>query len=199
MYRAMSRSATRERIVAAFLRLAAERGIDSTATRAVALEAGVSELTLFRHFGDKATLMREAIREAGPTERLRSYDVAVDASTPASAAAGLTACLSYLRDELLSRQDLLQFAMAEARRHPELQEELMAGPREASMLLDRALQQAAPQLRPDVDRRAALISLEGLILLTVLWHAQGWMQLERSEWDALLEASVRILMQPQPS
>jgi AcrR family transcriptional regulator len=185
---------TRARILEAFLRLAVERGIDSTPTRLVAEEAGVSELTLFRHFGDKATLVRSAIRHAAPTEQLRAYDPAIDASTPELAVASLSRCLRYLRDEAVRRQDLLHFALSEARRHPELKDELITGPREAVEVLQRALQQAAPQLRPDVDVRAAVISLQGMLLLTVLWTLHGWMQLQRAEWDDLLETAVRVLI-----
>ena len=191
-------SQTRARIAAAFLQLAAERGIDSTTTRAIAEAAEVSELTLFRHFGDKATLVREAIREAAPTEQLRSHAVAIDASSPEHALEGLTACLRFLRDEMLQRADLVQFAIAESRRHPELREELMVGPRQAGMLLGEALRQAAPQLRPEVDPSATVLSLEGLILLTVLWTMHGWLRLGRPEWDVLLEAAVRPLVRTDP-
>ena len=61
-------------------------------------------------------------------------------------------------------------------------------------VLQRALQQAAPQLRPEVDRQAAVISLQGLLLVTVLWTFHGWMQLEPQEWDGLLEAATRTLV-----
>jgi AcrR family transcriptional regulator len=185
---------TRARILEAFLRLAAVRGIDSTPTRLVAAEAGVSELTLFRHFGDKATLVRGAIRHAAPTDELRAYDPAIDASTPESAVASLSRCLRFLRDEAVRRQDLFHFALSEARRHPELQDELMAGPRQAVEVLQRALWQASPQLRPEVDLRAAVLSLQGTLLVTVLWTLHGWMRLERGEWDQLLEAAVRVLV-----
>ena len=178
----------------AFFRLAVERGIDSTSTRAVAEEAGVSELTLFRHFGDKASLVRAAIRHAAPTEQLRAYDPAIDASTPESAAADLGRCLRYLRDEAVRRQDLFHLALSEARRHPELQDELIVGPRQAVEVLRRALQQAAPQVRPEVDVGAAVISLQGLLLVTVLWTLHGWMQLKPAEWDELLESAVRMLV-----
>jgi AcrR family transcriptional regulator len=191
---------TRARILEAFLRLAVERGIDSTPTRLVAREAGVSELTIFRHFGDKATLVRAAIRHAAPTEQLRAYDPAIDASTPESAVASLSRCMRYLRDEAVRRQDLIHFALSEARRHPELKQDLITGPRQAVDVIQRALEQAAPQLRPDVDLRAAVTSLQGLLLLTILWTLNGWMALSREEWDGLLEAAVRVLVKsPSPA
>jgi AcrR family transcriptional regulator len=196
--RRAGREATRARILAAFLRLAAERGIDATTTRAIAEEAGVNELTLFRHFGDKATLAREAVRAAAPTELLRAHHPAVDVSTPEATVAGLAACLRFLRDQMLDRQDLLQLALAEARRHPELREELLAGPRQAGALLADALRQAGPRLRAEVDPQAAVFSLEGLLLLTVLWTTHGWMTLGRRAWDSLLESAVRVLVDLSP-
>ena len=196
--RRAGREATRARILEAFLRLATERGIDATTTRAIAEEAGVNELTLFRHFGDKATLAREAVRAAAPTELLRAQRPAIDVSTPEATVAGLAACLRFLRDQMLDRQDLLQFALAEARRHPELREELLAGPQQAGALLADALLQAGPRLRPEVDPQAAALSLEGLLLLTVLWTTHGWMTLDREAWDSLLEAAVRVLVEVSP-
>ena len=57
-----------------------------------------------------------------------------------------------------------------------------------------ALQQAAPQLRPEVDVGAAVVSLQGMLLVTVLWTLHGWMQLQPAEWDELLESAVRMLV-----
>ena len=39
-----------------------------------------------------------------------------------------------------------------------------------------------------------MISLQGLLLVTVLWTLHGWMRLEPEEWDDLLEAAVRVLV-----
>src|SRR6266568_470072 len=149
----------------AFLRLAAQRGVDSTPTRLVAREAGVSELTLFRLFGDKATLIRESLRHAAPTEQLSQYETSIDATTPESAASGLLRCLTYLRDQLRQRQTLLRFAISEIRQHPELRDDLRQAPMEAGALVERALREAGPRLRPGIDTRAALYCLEGLLLL----------------------------------
>ena len=73
----------------AFIHLAAERGIDATTTRAVADAAGVNEVTIFRHFGDKATLAREAIHHTAVVDRVGAYPLAIDVSTP-DRAAGVT-------------------------------------------------------------------------------------------------------------
>lgn len=53
---------TQEKILAAAFRLFSDRGYDSTSTRLIAEEAGVNEVTLFRHFGSKRELFDDVIR-----------------------------------------------------------------------------------------------------------------------------------------
>lgn len=53
-----------ERLVEAALQLLTERGYKGATTAAIAERAGVAELTLFRHFGNKATLVKEACRRS---------------------------------------------------------------------------------------------------------------------------------------
>lgn len=55
----MSRRSTREALQIAALELFAERGYDATPTAAIAARAGVSEMTLFRHFGTKSAFLVE--------------------------------------------------------------------------------------------------------------------------------------------
>jgi AcrR family transcriptional regulator len=55
----------RERILRAAARVFAETGYRGATTRRIAQVADVNEVTLFRHFGSKDELIREAIRHAG--------------------------------------------------------------------------------------------------------------------------------------
>lgn len=58
----MKTKQTRETILAAALRLFSQRGFLGATTRQIACEAGVAEVTLFRHFGSKEKLFEEVIR-----------------------------------------------------------------------------------------------------------------------------------------
>jgi len=58
----MKAEPTRETILAAALRLFSQRGFLGATTRRIAGEAGVAEVTLFRHFGSKEKLFGEVIR-----------------------------------------------------------------------------------------------------------------------------------------
>lgn len=51
----------RDQILEAALKIYAEAGTRGATTRRIANEAGVNEVTLFRHFGSKETLIREAL------------------------------------------------------------------------------------------------------------------------------------------
>ena len=62
-------------------------------------------------------------------------------------------------------------------------------------LLRQALEQAAPRLRPEVQLEASVLSLLGLVLLTVIWGSRGWLELDDAHWDGLFEAAVRPLVQ----
>ena len=54
---------TGSRLLDASLELLAERGYRGATTREIARRAGVTELTLFRHFGTKDALLREAVQQ----------------------------------------------------------------------------------------------------------------------------------------
>src|SRR3990172_7044895 len=52
---------TRDKILKAAAMVYAETGFRGATTRRIAQEAGVNEITLFRHFGSKGRLLHEAI------------------------------------------------------------------------------------------------------------------------------------------
>jgi AcrR family transcriptional regulator len=54
----------RDQLIEAAARLYAEAGYRGATTRRIAGEAGVNEITLFRHFGSKDALIREAVSRA---------------------------------------------------------------------------------------------------------------------------------------
>lgn len=59
----------RERLIEAAARVFAEAGYRGATTRRIAQDAGVNEITLFRHFGSKDALLSEAVRVHGVPEK----------------------------------------------------------------------------------------------------------------------------------
>lgn len=58
----MNKSITEKRLLEATLRLISEKGYLGATTREIAHEAGVTEITLFRHFGSKERLFGEVLK-----------------------------------------------------------------------------------------------------------------------------------------
>jgi AcrR family transcriptional regulator len=58
----MKKSETKELLLMATLKLISEKGYLGATTREIAKEAGVTELTLFRHFGSKEKLFEELLK-----------------------------------------------------------------------------------------------------------------------------------------
>ena len=58
----MKKPSTQQKLLDASLKLISEKGYLGATTREIAQEAGVTELTLFRHFGSKEKLFEELLR-----------------------------------------------------------------------------------------------------------------------------------------
>lgn len=67
----MVKTKTEERLLQATLSLISEKGYLGTTTKEIALEAGVTEVTLFRHFGSKEHLFQEVLNRYTFLPRLK--------------------------------------------------------------------------------------------------------------------------------
>ncbi|MFZ5814359.1 MAG: TetR/AcrR family transcriptional regulator [Bacillota bacterium] len=185
---------TDDLILSAFLRLTAERGLDGVTTREIAQEAGVNPVTLFRRFGDKATIAVEAIRRYSPVARLENQTPAVDLG---NAAEDLVLYLLYLAEATLEHRRVpwLRLAMMEVSGLPEVQAELRAIVQAVYGYLRRLLAQAAPALRPEVDHHVTALQWMGLMrTATQMGELLGEAELSLEDWRNLLRAAVRPLV-----
>ena len=103
----------RDQLLEAAARVYAEAGYRGATTRRIAQEAGVNEITLFRQFGSKETLLHEAIARAGA----ELGSVALP-DVPHDPVRELTdwarAHLAHLR----ARRSLIRTCMGEMEEHP---------------------------------------------------------------------------------
>ena len=190
----MSGEATDERILRTFLALAATRGMAGVTTRDLARAAGVNEVTIFRRFGDKASLALAAVRRFQPIDAIATYRPTIDTSTRERCLADLTACLRMLYHQLVTHPELLQFGLADAARHPDVLEEVKKIPDAARRLLTDALRQASPLLRGECDIEVEVLGLLGLLLLLASWRSRRWMRLSEDKAEAMLTARLRPLL-----
>jgi len=106
---------TRKKILAAALTLFSQRGYLGATTRQIAREAGVAEVTLFRHFGSKEKLFEEVIRGY-------SFLPAMKGILPRLEGAGYEETLLTIARRFLAtlddRRDLIRIMLAERLSYP---------------------------------------------------------------------------------
>ncbi len=108
---------TRERILEAALELFSKHGFKGTTTKSIASEAGVNEVTLFRHFGSKERLFNAVIEhETDITEqlegaRIRPSDDMVE---------DLTTLGEHMALEMAGKARLMKMIMVHVAEDPEM-------------------------------------------------------------------------------
>jgi AcrR family transcriptional regulator len=111
----MSGTEIREQLLHAALRVYAVAGVRGATTRRIAHEAGVNEVTLFRHFGSKDTLLQEALA-------WESRHVVEGVGLPAEPVDPEHELLAFCRQlhrVLLASGPLMRTSMAEFGEHPD--------------------------------------------------------------------------------
>lgn len=105
---------TRQRILNAALEVYGQRGFRGATTRRIAALAGVNEVTVFRHFGSKQTLLAEALRapSAGSESLLPE--------APASPGSELRAWTEIQMRSLTARSRILRASIGDMEERPEL-------------------------------------------------------------------------------
>lgn len=108
---------SRCRILAAAARVYAEFGFRGATTRRIATAAGVNEVTIFRTFGSKESLIEEALREHA---RSVAGSAAALPERPVDPERELTAWATAQFDELRSHRSLIRKTMGELEERPDL-------------------------------------------------------------------------------
>ncbi len=108
--------ATRDRILSAALTLFSQKGYIGATTREIAAEAGIAELTLFRHFPRKELIIEELLQTRSILSAVRDIMPAVQ-KLPCEAALDMIArvFLATLRE----RKELLKIFLSECSRYPD--------------------------------------------------------------------------------
>lgn len=109
-------SSTNDNIIKAALKLFSEKGYLGATTREISREAGVSEVTLFRHFPAKEKLLEEVI---GKYSFLPALKDLLSEIHDLSYKDALTLIAQRLLDFLVMRKDWIRIMHAEVQRSPE--------------------------------------------------------------------------------
>ena len=117
----------RDEILAAAACVFAQHGFRGSTTKRIADAAGVNEITLFRQFGSKEALIREAMKHMTETDGLTSLP-----EEPIEPEAELTAWSESYIQHLRLRRSIIRKTMGEMEERPEMMKPASYVPRQAS-------------------------------------------------------------------
>jgi AcrR family transcriptional regulator len=145
----------RDDLLAAAARVYAEAGYRGATTRRIALAAGVNEITLFRHFGSKDALLRDALSRTDDRPGAELPD------EPSNPAVELLAWAGSHITDMRGRQALIRTCMGEFAEHPGLFVPENSGPvraaRALTLYLTRLRQRGLARAEFDPSAAAALL------------------------------------------
>lgn len=127
---------THRRIVTAAGDLFEKNGYTRCTTRAIAREAGVTEVTLFRHFASKESLFKAVMELFGSTYIVRS----IESRLTGDYRSDLMMIGGFFLDMMLKRADRVALAICEARHFPGMRSMIAQIPAELWQVLARYLQ-----------------------------------------------------------
>jgi len=179
---------TQERLLDAAARVFARDGLQGATTREIASEAGVNEVTLFRHFHSKENLLGSVFRrgaahyaEALADSEASTQDIHRD----------LLRCARRYHELLEANEALIRMLIGEASRYPE----------EARRMIHEAIQplrnkligyleagKAAGAIRPEVAVSPAVDVFTGMLLAGMLRRTSQCATTEYSRNDYLTTA-----------
>jgi AcrR family transcriptional regulator len=110
---------TQQRILQAAVEVFSAQGYTGATTRAIAEAAGVSELTLFRHFGSKENLFKQVVEAHSALPSMQSALAGQLSGNPRQ---DLQQIGSLFLQTIIERRAAILMTLAEARRHPEVGE-----------------------------------------------------------------------------
>jgi AcrR family transcriptional regulator len=180
----------RDQLLEAAARLYAEAGYRGATTRRIAMQAGVNEITLFRHFGSKDALIREAIARAGSSIEAQALP-----DPPRDPSRELKDWAKAHIAALRKRRSLIRTCMGEIEEHPGI----FSGGNSAPAVAAKALCQYLRRLREtgqakaQFDEGAASTMLMGVLFADAM--ARDIMpDMYRNEPDQALDEYIRLFL-----
>jgi AcrR family transcriptional regulator len=180
----------RDQLLEAAARLYAGAGYRGATTRRIATAAGVNEITLFRHFGSKDALIREAIARAGTSsvsDRLPAH--------PRDPFKELRDWAKTHIAELRERRSLIRTCMGEIEEHPGIFSAENSPPAVAAKALCHYLQRLrdAGIAKAQFDDVAASTMLMGVLFADAMGR-DIMSDMYRNEPDQAVDEYVRLFL-----
>jgi AcrR family transcriptional regulator len=180
----------REQLLESAAQLYAEAGYRGATTRRIADHAGVNEITLFRHFGSKDALIREAITKAGS-----SFESQALPDPPRDPARELREWAQAHIAALRKRRALIRTCMGEIEEHPGIFSAENSAPAAAAKALGRYLGRLREtgQAKAQFDEVAASAMLMGVLFADAMGR-DIMPDMYRNDPDEALEEYIRLFL-----
>lgn len=180
----------RDQLLEAAARLYAEAGYRGATTRRIAGQAGVNEITLFRHFGSKDALIREAIARAGSPR--------VSDALPEVPRDPFTEIRSWAKThiaEMRERRSLIRTCMGEIEEHPGIFSAENSPPAVAAKALCQYLRRlrSAGIAKAQFDEGAASTMLMGVLFADAMGR-DIMPDMYQNEPDQAIDEYVRLFL-----
>ena len=166
------RPPARQLLLSAAARVFARDGLDGATTKAISREAGVNEVTLFRHFGSKERLIEAVVGSAFGGEP-RGADDARPAAMR-TLRADLEAFSGRYEALLMANLPLIRTMIGEIHRHADCQHQALKGifwPMRSALVERLGQACSAGEARPGLNPAVAADIFAGSILSAVLRRA----------------------------
>jgi AcrR family transcriptional regulator len=158
---------TRQRIIAAALKLFGQIGYTQASTRLIAETAGVNEVTLFRHFGSKKNLLMACTEHFNAGGFSATFEAKHSGHYPSDIALMARLQLQNTAENL----DVLRLMLSDTRNVPELKEAMRRGGSGNIALVATYFQRQieAGQVRPGLPGEALAWAFDGLFSTPVIF------------------------------
>ena len=166
---------TRQRILTAAAGEFAREGLQGATTRGIARQAGVREITLFRHFHSKENLLREVLAAMLEQQR-REFEEEDAAAEDGDLVESLRRHIRQYEGVLTRNLSWIRALIGEIHRHGGQEREVIHGLLQPAQERLLALLEAAHRdgrIRAGVDPRIAGDLLRGMVFTTVLRRASA--------------------------
>jgi AcrR family transcriptional regulator len=186
----MALMSVRDQLLDAAARLYAETGYRGATTRRIAMQAGVNEITLFRHFGSKDALIREAITRVGSSIVPQPLP-----DTPRDPTRELKDWARAHITELRERRSLIRTCMGEIEEHPGIFSSESSSPARAAKALCQYLRRLRDSglAKAQFDEVAASTMLMGVLFADAMGR-DIMPDMYQNEPDEALDQYVRLFL-----
>ena len=180
----------RDQLLEAAARLYAEAGYRGATTRRIATQAGVNEITLFRHFGSKDVLIREAIARAGAAIEAQALP-----DPPRDPSRELREWAKAHIAALRKRRSLIRTCMGEIEEHPSIFSAENSPPAVAAKALGKYLRRLREtgQAKAQFDEVAASAMLLGVLFADAMGR-DVMPDMYRNDPDQAIDEYIRLFL-----